>query len=61
MIVRPKNVHVSMTLNRFLHAALEQEAEARGIKVSHIVNEELTKLLKDRIRLLKIEEASKYD
>ena len=61
MGIRAKNVHTSMTINRFLYAALEQEAVARSIKIGHVVNEELTKLLKEKIRLLKIQEASKYD
>ncbi len=61
MATRPKNVPRTVTFDRFLYATLEQEAEMLGIKISHIVNQEMSRLFKDKIRLLKIQEASKYD
>jgi len=50
-----------VTFDRFLYAVLEQEAEQLGTKVSHVINAELSKVFKDKIRLVKIQEASKYD
>ncbi len=59
--MRAKNIHTSMTYERFLYTILEQEAESRGLRVSNVVNEELTKLFKDKIQLLRLQEKTKYD
>jgi len=61
MQVKTKNLPRSVTFDRFLYAVLEQEAEQLGTKVSHVINAELSKVFKDKIRLVKIQEASKYD
>ncbi len=61
MEIKPKNIPRSVTFDRFLYAALEQEAEMLGIKVSHIINLEMSKLFQDRIQLLKQKERDKYN
>ncbi len=59
--IRTRNLQRAVTFDRFLYSVLEQEADKLGIKISHMINLELSKLFKDKIRLLKIQEASKYD
>ncbi len=59
MSVRPKNFPRSVTFDRFLYAALEQEAEKLGIKVSHVINQELSKLFQNNIQLLRQQEKNK--
>jgi hypothetical protein len=61
MEVKTKNILRSVTFDRFLYSVLEQEAEELGTKISHVINAELSKVFKDKIRLAKIQEASKYD
>jgi len=39
----------SITINRFLYAALLDEATARGLKVSQVINEELAIELKPEV------------
>jgi hypothetical protein len=61
MAVKPKNVQTSMTYNRFLYAVLEEEAEKLGVKISHLVNQELSKAYLDKIQFLKEKEKNNYN
>jgi hypothetical protein len=56
-----KNVQRGMTFNRFLYAALRDEAEKLNIDVSDIVHIELSKLFFEKIQLLKAQEKNKYN
>jgi hypothetical protein len=56
-----RNVQRAVTFDRFLYAALEAEAEKLGIKVSHVINAELSKTFQDKIQLLKLQDKAKYN
>ena len=54
-----KNIQRGMTFNRFLYAALRQEADKLNIDVSDVVHLELSKIFRDTIQLLKMQERNK--
>jgi len=57
--IQVKNVQRAMTFDRFLYAILEEEADKLGVKISHLVNQEMCKVYQDRIQLLKQQERNK--
>ena len=58
--LRRKNVPRHMTFERHLYAVLEIEARRLGIKVAHVVNQELSKRFEEKIELLRLQEKTKY-
>lgn len=54
-----RNVQRSLTINRFLYAALQEEADKTGIKIAHVINRELSNRFKEKIELLKLQEKMK--
>ncbi len=59
--IHTKGIQRAVVFDPFLYSILEQEADNLGIKISHVINSELSRTFQDRIRILKIQERTKYD
>jgi len=59
--IHTRNLQRAMTFDRFLYSVLEKEADNLGVKISHLVNLELSKTFQDKIQLLKLQERTKYN
>jgi ribosomal protein L14 len=58
--VRRKNVNRHVTFDRFLYAVMEAEANKLGIKITSVINQELSKRFQEKVELLKLQEKMKY-
>ncbi len=56
----PKNVPVTITLDRFLHAVLTEDANKEKTSIARIVNRILAREYEERITQKELEESTKY-
>jgi len=56
---QPKNVPMTVTLNRFIHAVLQEEANKEKTSVARIINRILVERLEERVTLKELQEMVK--